>query len=93
MPLFSRNRRKEEQRARYQVEKFEKEKEAGDEEASALISSLTHADVMDNGWRSPVQPAYGEMGFQMFKAQMYIDGIFIKEELAVMWQWWRKVIG
>lgn len=48
MPLFSWNRRKEEQRARYQVEKFEKERKAGDEEASVPISSLTHADVMDN---------------------------------------------
>lgn len=34
MPLFSWNRRKEEQRARYQTEKFEKGREAGDEEAS-----------------------------------------------------------
>lgn len=54
-PLCSWSRRKEEQRARYQVEKFEKEREAGDEEASALISSLTHADVMDNDRGSPVQ--------------------------------------
>lgn len=57
MPLFSWDRRKEEQRARYQAEKFEKEREAGDEEASALISSLTHADVMDNDRGSPVQPS------------------------------------
>lgn len=54
-PLFSWSRREEEQRARYQVEKFEKEREAGDEEASVLISSLTHADVMDNDRGSPVQ--------------------------------------
>lgn len=61
------------------------ERKTEDEEASLLISSLTHADIMEMTEKVQYSQACGEMGFRMVTAQMYIDDLFIKEDLEVIY--------